>query len=126
MIAQKTDPKLWQTAKRLACTSARLCDHSARKMQWAVRYYKSHGGQYTTARSGANSLARWTRQKWRTHTRKPSRGKLRYLPDAAWKHLSPDQVRRTNASKRRGTRDGKQWVPQPSDVAAVAKRYRKR
>lgn len=96
--------------------------HSARKMQWATRWYKTHGGRYASPRrSKDNSLVRWTRQKWRTHSGRPSRGKLRYLPDEAWKHLTPSQIRRTNRSKRRGTR---QFVRQPADVARVAREFR--
>lgn len=45
-IAKKANPNLWKKAKKLACTKAGLCKHSARKMQWATRYYKSHGGRY--------------------------------------------------------------------------------
>lgn len=121
MISEKRDPKVWETSKRRACSDAGLCDHSARKMQWASRYYKSHGGRYVGRKaSRRNSLSRWTRQKWRTHNGSPSNGVRRYLPDAAWARLSPDQVRRTNASKRRGTKAGNQYVRQPSDVAEVA------
>jgi hypothetical protein len=119
-IAVKRDPALWKTAKRAACVEAGLCPHSARKMQWATRYYKAHGGTYEGEKSADNKLSRWTREKWRTSTGAHSEGKLRYLPDEAWRRLSPDQVRRTNRSKRLGTRSGRQYVPQPIDVADVA------
>lgn len=85
-------------------------------MQWATRYYKAHGGKYVGKSKDNNSLRRWSRQKWRTHSGTPSRGKLRYLPDAAWSKLSHDQIKRTNAAKRRGTARGEQWVAQPHDV----------
>ena len=97
-VARKTSPALWESAKRRACSQAGLCDHSARKMQWAVRDYKKRGGKYAGPKASQNKLARWTRQKWRTHSGKASRGTLRYLPDAAWRKLSPDQIRRTNAA----------------------------
>ena len=126
MIANKTKPALWEMAKRAACTEGGLCDHSARKMQWATRWYKAHGGTYATPRRPAqNSLARWTRQRWRTRSGAPSRGRRRYLPDAAWRRLTPDQVRRTERAKEAGHRQGKQWVRQPSDVARVASRARR-
>lgn len=121
-IATKSDPKLWERAKAAACAQARLCDHSARKMQWATRYYKQHGGKYAGKRSKKNSLRAWSRQRWRTHSGRPSQGRLRYLPDRAWAKLSPDQVRRTNAAKARGSRRGKQWVRQPADVRAALDR----
>jgi len=35
------------------------------------------------------SLRNWTKQKWRTSDGSKSEGKKRYLPDAAWKALSP-------------------------------------
>lgn len=126
-IAVKRSPRLWDEAKRAACTHAKLCKHSARKMQWATTYYKAHGGTYASPkRSEDNSLVVWTRQKWRTHSGTPSRGKRRYLPDAAWKRLSPAQVRRTNRAKRRGWERGEQWVPQPADVRRAAAAARRR
>ena len=42
------------------------------------------------------SLKDWTAQKWRTSDGKPSKGKKRYLPDAAWKALSPAEKAATN------------------------------
>ena len=75
-------------------------------MQWATRYYKAHGGTYAGRKSGSNRLSKWTRQRWRTHSGRKSAGRLRYLPDAAWKRLSPDQIRRTNAASRAGRRAG--------------------
>lgn len=116
-VAKKTHPRLWESAKRRACADAGLCLHSARKMQWATRYYKSHGGGYADGRSKSNRLSRWSAQKWRTQSGAPSRGRLRYLPDAAWRALTPEEARRTNAAKRRGAARGKQYVPQPADVA---------
>ena len=35
------------------------------------------------------SLTNWTKQKWRTSDGTKSNGKKRYLPDAAWKSLTP-------------------------------------
>lgn len=123
-VAIKTDPQLWRRAKEQACKQAGLCAHSARKMQWATRYYKKHGGSYKGKRSRRNSMAQWTVQRWRTQDGSPSEGKRRYLPDEAWRRLSPDEARRTNASKRRGFRKGKQWVAQPRDVARKTARVR--
>ena len=37
------------------------------------------------------SLKNWGKQKWRTSSGKPSKGKRRYLPDAAWNALSPGE-----------------------------------
>ena len=122
---KRTDPDLWERSKVAACREGGLCKHSARKMQWAVNYYKKKGGGYTGPKSSRNSLVKWTRQKWRTSSGRKSNGVRRYLPDAAWKHLSPSEIRRTNAAKRRGFEKGKQWVRQPKDIASKVRRFRK-
>lgn len=124
MSAVRTDPSLWEESKRMACKEGKLCLHSARKMQWAVKYYKSKGGKYVGKRSESNKLRKWTKEKWRTESGKKSGGKLRYLPDKAWRALSKDQRRRTNLEKERGYKEGKQYVRQPKDVASITKRYR--
>jgi hypothetical protein len=70
-------------------------------------------------------LKKWTDQKWRTSDGTPSEGKKRYLPDAAWKALTPAQKAATNAAKAEGNRQGKQHVKQPSSIAKTAAKYRK-
>tara|TARA_Y100000004_G_scaffold167627_1_gene200316 strand:+ start:4303 stop:4539 length:237 start_codon:yes stop_codon:yes gene_type:complete len=70
------------------------------------------------------SLKNWGKQKWRTSDGKPSKGKKRYLPDAAWKALSPAEKRATNAAKAKGNKKGKQFVKQPKSIAKKTKRYR--
>lgn len=125
MSPKRTNPKLWQSSKKRACTVSGLCKHSARKMQWAVQDYKRHGGGYEGPKRASNRLVQWTKQQWRTYNGKLSKGTRRYLPDAVWSKLSPDQIRRTNAFKRRGFLSGKQWVKQPPDVATIASRTRR-
>ena len=70
------------------------------------------------------SLKNWTAQKWRTSDGKPSKGKKRYLPDAAWKALSPGEKAATNAAKAKGNAKGKQFVPQPKKIVSKVKSYR--
>jgi hypothetical protein len=70
------------------------------------------------------SLKRWTQQKWRTSDGKPSKGKKRYLPDAAWKALSKGEKAATNRAKAKGNRKGKQHVAQPKKIAKKTARYR--
>ncbi|OUU50609.1 MAG: hypothetical protein CBC12_05300 [Candidatus Puniceispirillum sp. TMED52] len=123
-IAKKTDPALWEKCKVLACKEGKMCKHSARKMQWAVQCYKSKGGRYVGKKDSSNKLHQWTKQKWRTASGKKSKGRLRYLPDKVWDALSPEQIRRTNRSKREGFRKGNQWVKQPKDVADIASKHR--
>ena len=71
------------------------------------------------------SLKSWGKQKWRTSDGKPSKGKKRYLPDAAWKALSPAEKAATNRAKRKGTKAGKQYVRQPKKIAKKTRSYRK-
>ena len=70
------------------------------------------------------SLSKWTKQEWRTSSGKPSNGKRRYLPDAAWNVLTPAEKKATNAAKAKGNRKGKQFVAQPKKVAKKVKKYR--
>ena len=70
------------------------------------------------------SLDRWTDQKWRTSSGKPSKGKLRYLPDKAWSALSSAEKAATNRAKAAGTRAGKQFVKQPPSIAKKVRKYR--
>lgn len=70
------------------------------------------------------SLKAWTDQKWRTSDGSPSEGKKRYLPDAAWKSLSPSEKAATNTAKAKGNAAGKQFVAQPKSIAKKTARYR--
>jgi len=99
---------------------------SARKAQLAVSIYKKKGGGYKGAKSSSNKLAKWTKQKWRTKSGKPS-GQTgeRYLPEKAIKSLSAKEYARTTAAKRAGTKQGKQFVAQPKSIANKVKRFRK-
>ena len=72
------------------------------------------------------SLKKWTKQKWRTSDGSKSEGKKRYLPDAAWKALSPAEKKATNAAKAAGNRKGKQFVAQPKNIAKKTAKYRKK
>ena len=70
------------------------------------------------------SLKKWTEQKWRTSDGSPSKGKKRYLPDAAWSALSPAEKAATNRAKAKGNKAGKQFVAQPKKIAKKTSRYR--
>lgn len=71
------------------------------------------------------SLKKWTDQKWRTSDGKPSNGKKRYLPDAAWNSLSPSEKSATNKAKAAGNKSGKQFVKQPKKIAEKVRAFRK-
>ena len=70
------------------------------------------------------SLKNWSDQKWRTSDGKPSKGKKRYLPDAAWKSLTPAEKASTNRAKAKGNAQGKQFVAQPKKIAKKTSSYR--
>jgi hypothetical protein len=124
-VAQKSNPALWEKAKSQA--KARMGGkHSARAMQLATSIYKKAGGKYKGAKASSNKLAKWTKQKWRTKSGKPS-GETgeRYLPEKAIKSLSSAEYAATTAAKRKGTKKGKQFVKQPKSIAKKVKPYRK-
>lgn len=70
------------------------------------------------------SLKKWTKEKWTTSNGKPSKGKKRYLPSAAWDALSPSEKAATNKAKAEGNSKGKQFVKQPKSVAKKTAKYR--
>ena len=70
------------------------------------------------------SLKDWTAQKWKTSDGKPSKGKKRYLPTAAWAALSPAEKAATNRAKAKGKKKGKQFVKQPKSIAKKTSKYR--
>jgi hypothetical protein len=70
------------------------------------------------------SLKKWTAQKWKTSDGKPSKGKKRYLPEAAWAALSTAEKAATNKAKAKGNAKGKQFVKQPKSIAKKAARFR--
>ena len=72
------------------------------------------------------SLKAWTKQKWRTKSGKPSsKTGERYVPEKAIKSLSPQEYASTTKAKRKGTKEGKQFVKQPKSVAQKVRKYRR-
>lgn len=76
------------------------------------------------------SLDKWTKQKWRTKSGKPStQGPKatgeRYLPEKAIKSLSSSEYARTSAKKRADTKAGKQFSSQPKSIAKKTSKHRK-
>lgn len=121
--SNKSNPKLWESAKSEA--KAKMGGkHSARAMQLAVSIYKKRGGKYKGAKSSGNSLAKWTKQKWKTSDGSKSEGKKRYLPEKAWSSLSASEKAATNRAKAEGNKKGKQFVKQPDKIAKKTAKYR--
>lgn len=75
------------------------------------------------------SLDKWTKQKWRTKSGKPSTqgpnatGE-RYLPTKAIKSLTAAEYAATTRAKRQGTKAGKQHVAQPKKIAKKVRKHR--
>lgn len=73
------------------------------------------------------SLKKWTKQKWRTKSGKPSaKTGERYLPEKAIKSLSASEYAATTRKKREDTAKGKQHSKQPKKIAKKTAKYRKR
>jgi hypothetical protein len=77
------------------------------------------------------SLKKWTKQKWRTKSGKPSTQGAkatgeRYLPEKAIKALSKKEYAATTRAKRKATKKGKQVSKQPKKIAKKTRRYRKK
>ena len=70
------------------------------------------------------SSKEWSEQKWTTSDGSPSKGKKRYLPEAAWKSLSAQEKAATNKAKAAGNKQGKQFVAQPKAIARKVAKYR--
>lgn len=129
-IATKTNPGLWEQAKRTAV--ARMGGkHSARAMQLATKIYKDKGGGYRGKKSSNNSMRKWTRQKWTTADggksyRETKSGRTvvkKYLPAAAWKNLSKGEVKSLNRSKQKAFREGKQFSSSPRKLRKKISKY---
>lgn len=72
------------------------------------------------------SLKKWTSQKWRTKSGKPSaKTGERYLPEKAIKALSPAEYAATTKAKRKATKAGKQVSKQPKRIAKKTAKYRR-
>lgn len=119
--ARRADEKLWEESKRKAIR--KMGKFSARAMQYAVRLYKDAGGKYIGPKRADNDLKKWTEEDW-GYVGKT--GKSRYLPERARTHLTRGEKAATSRAKNKGTRDGKQWVKQPSRIAKKTARYRKK
>ena len=70
------------------------------------------------------SLKDWTNQKWKTSDGSASKGKKRYLPEAAWNSLSKAEKAATNKAKAEGNAKGKQFVKQPKNIAKKTSKFR--
>ena len=104
---------------------------SARKAQLANQRYEKAGGGYSGSKTKAQSnLSKWTSEKWQTKSGKPSTQGAkatgeRYLPKQAIGALTDAQYKATSEKKRRGTKAGKQFVPNTKPAKAAGRAARK-
>lgn len=103
---------------------------SARKAQIVAQRYEKAGGGYTGAKTKAQkNLTKWTSEKWTTKSGKPStQGPKatgeRYLPKKAIQSLSAAEYAATTKAKRKGTAQGKQFVPNTKAARTAGKNAR--
>ncbi len=102
---------------------------SARKAQLVTQAYEKQGGGYKKPRNQAQkSLEHWGEEKWTTSDKKKARrkgGTTRYLPEKAWDRLSAQEKAGTNQEKKRGSREGKQFVANTPAAEAARKKASK-
>lgn len=125
----RTNEKLWEKSKAEA--KAKMGGkHSARAMQLAGKIYKDKGGDYTGEKTSAQkSMTKWTKEDWGTKSGKnstqgPKATGERYLPKKARESLTPAEYAATTKAKKAGTKAGKQFVKQPSRIAAKTAKFR--
>jgi len=103
---------------------------SARKAQRVTHEYAAQGGGYKHPRDARQkSLKAWGDEKWHTAGgKKAVQGEEthRYLPDAAWKELSPSERKATDRKKVASSRRGKQFVANTSAAAEARRRATRR
>ena len=88
---------------------------SARKSQLLVQEYEKQGGGYKKDRKddAAKSLEEWGEQNWQTQDGTEARqdGKTkRYLPQAVWERLSPEEKQAAERIKQQASQEGEQYV----------------
>ena len=123
-----TNPELREKVKQEVLAGdkgGRAGQWSARKAQMVAHEYEAQGGGYKHPRNAAQkSLKEWGDEHWHTADGKhASQGDVthRYLPDAAWKELSPEERKKTDRKKVAGSEQGKQFVANTARAAKARK-----
>ncbi len=98
---------------------------SARKAQLVAHEYEAQGGGYKHERTDEQkSLKSWGEEHWHTEDGKQAiQGDTthRYLPDKAWKDLSPAERKATDKKKVAGSERGEQFVANTAPAAKARK-----
>ena len=131
-----TKPELRERLKRRIMAGGkggRPGQWSARKAQLLAQAYRRAGGGYRGKRSKRQrDLSKWTRERWTTSDGKPAKRRdrkgrtvtTRYLPKEAWSRLSTGEREATNRKKKRGSRDGSQFVANTRRAASAGRSAR--
>jgi hypothetical protein len=129
----RTNETLWKSVVAKVKASSKgggVGEWSARKAQLAGALYKKAGGEYTGAKDAPQkSLSKWSKEDWGTKSGKnstqgPKATGERYLPKKARESLTAAEYAATTKAKREGTKAGKQFVKQPSRIAAKTAKHR--
>lgn len=83
----------------------------------------------TAKKKPQKNLEQWGKQNWRTSDGKPAQrkgGTRRYLPEEAWKNLTPAQKAATNRKKAAGSRAGQQFVSNTPAAKKASRNARKK
>ncbi len=98
---------------------------SARKAQLLAHEYTAQGGDYKHPRDeNQQHLKNWGDEHWHTADSKPAiQGEEthRYLPDEAWKKLTPAEKKATDQKKVAGSKEGKQFIPNTKPASKARK-----
>lgn len=98
---------------------------SARKSQLLKKAYEENGGGYVHPEKltqEQKNLKQWTQEEWKTNNgTKAINGSdtKRYLPSKVWENLSDDEKVKAEETKLKGTREGKQKVPNTENTKNI-------
>ena len=127
MAKHYTKPKLRERIKNRIMRGSkggRPGQWSARKAQMLARAYKKAGGGYRGGGKSKTSLAKWSKQKWRTKSgKKSSKTGERYLPERLIKSMSSSQYAYETRKKREATKKGKQSASYSKKTTKRMRRY---
>ena len=124
-----TKPELREKIKKQVTAGdkgGRAGQWSARKAQLVAHEYADQGGGYKHPPDAAQkSLKKWGDEQWHTADGKQAVDgdkTHRYLPDAAWKELTPQEQKATEQKKVAGSMQRKQFVANTPAAAKARKR----
>ncbi len=126
-----TDPELRRKLKeeiQASSKGGKKGQWSARKSQLLVHEYEKRGGGYKGEKDeAAKSLESWTNENWQTQdgsasARQDDGSTKRYLPEKAWDMLSDKEKKEAERKKKRGDKEGKQYVENTVEAKVARKK----